>query len=473
MKIAFISPRGTERNQQNNVLYEVYKKLIPVLSFMIDDIEFIPNLGLLQIAALVGDEHEIRYIDEDYIDIRDAEPILFDDTYDLVALSACNNQARRAYEIADHFRSRGVTVIMGGYHPSAMPEEAKAHADAVFIGEGEDTFPQFLKDYEKGEIKPFYRSSGKVDISTLPSPRFDCIGNILRFNKLPVFATRGCPRKCEYCSVKMIYGPGYRKKNIDQVVREIEELKRLYPRPYPFITFGDENLLVDKKWSKELAKALIPLKIRWECYCDVSVAWDEELLDLLRESNCVELLIGFETVIRENMKMGDNWKYGMVEKYAEAIERIQSRGVGVMGLFMFGFDQDTPEVFKETARFIHETNLFDVDFAVLCPIPGTDTFNNLRKEGRILTYNWDKYTWIHVNYQPMNMTPKELQEGLLYMFKEFSSIEFLHKRKKYFKGIYKRLSSGEAVGEPVKKPWKPEVSTLNIDKSKLEVGNEK
>ncbi len=471
MKIAFISPRGTERNQQNNVLYEVYKKLIPVLSFMIDDIEFIPNLGLLQIAALVGDEHEVRYIDEDYIDIRDAEPIIFDDTYDLVALSSCNNQARRAYEIADHFRSRGVTVIMGGYHPSAMPEEAKAHADAVFIGEGEDTFPLFLKDYEKGEIKPFYRSSGKVDLTTLPSPRFDCIGNILRFNKLPVFATRGCPRKCEYCSVKMIYGQGYRKKNIDQIVREIEELKKLYPRPYPFITFGDENLLVDKKWSKELVKALIPLKIRWECYCDVSVAWDEELLDLLRESNCVELLIGFETVIRENMKMGDNWKYGMVEKYAEAIERIQCRGVGVMGLFMFGFDHDTPEVFKETARFIHETNLFDVDFAVLCPIPGTDTFNNLRKEGRILTYNWDKYTWIHVNYQPMNMTPKELQEGLLYMFKEFSSIEFLHKRKKYFKGIYKRLSSGETA--PVSKPWKPEEGTLDIDKSKLEVRAEK
>jgi radical SAM superfamily enzyme YgiQ (UPF0313 family) len=441
VNIAFISPRGTERNQQNNILYEIFRKLIPVLSFMIDDIEFIPNLGLLQLAALVGDEHEVKYIDEDYIDIRDAEPVLFEKKWDIVGISACNNQALRAYEIADRFREQGITVVMGGYHPSAMPEEAKLHADAVFIGEGEDTFPQFLEDFKRGEIKPFYKSTGNVDISTLPPPRFDCISNIIRFNKLPVFATRGCPRKCEYCSVKMIYGSRYRKKNIDQIVREIEDLKKLYPRPYPFITFGDENLLVDKQWSKELAKALIPLKIRWECYCDVSVAWDDELLDLLRESNCVELLIGFESIVRENMNMGDRWKYNMVSKYAEAIKRIQSKGVGVMGLFMFGFDHDTPDVFKETAKFIHEAGLFDVDFAVLCPIPGTDTFNKLKEEGRILTYNWNKYTWIHVNYQPMNMTAKALQEGLLYMFKEFSSIEILHKRKQYFKGIYERLAS--------------------------------
>lgn len=440
MKIAFISPRGTERNQQNNILYDVYKKLIPVLSFMIDDIEFIPNLGLLQIAALAGDEHEVRYIDEDYIDVKDAEPIIFSDDYDLVAISACNNQAFRGYEIADRFREKGVKVIIGGYHPTALPEEAKEHADAVFIGEGEDTFPLFLKDLEKGEIKPFYRSSGKVDLTKLPPPRFDCIEKIIRFNKLPVFATRGCPRKCDYCSVKMIYGKEYRKKNVHQVVQEIEELKRLYPRPYPFITFGDENLLVDKKWSKELVRALIPLKIRWECYCDVSVAWDDELLDLLRESNCVELLIGFESVVAENMNQGDRWKYRMVKKYAEAVERIQSKGVGVMGLFMFGFEHDHPQVFKETAQFIHDTNLFDVDFAVLCPIPGTQTFNNLKQQGRILTYDWNKYTWIHVNYQPMHMTTKELQEGLLYMFKEFSSVEVLHKRRQYFKGIYNRLS---------------------------------
>lgn len=443
MKIAFISPRGTERNQQNNILYEVYKELIPVLSFMIDDIEFIPNLGLLQVAAMVGPEHDVRYIDEDYIDIRDAEPVIFEEDYDIVALSACNNQAFRAYEIADRFRKRGVTVVIGGYHPSALPEEAKEHADSVFIGEGEDTFPQFLEDYQRGEIKPFYKSKGDVDLTKLPIPRYDCIGNITRFNKLPVFATRGCPHYCEYCSVKMIYGPGYRKKDVSQVVAEIEELKRLYPRPYPFITFGDENLLVDKKWSKELVKALIPLKIRWECYADVSVAWDDELLDLLRESNCVELLIGFETVVQENMRMKDMFKYHTVKKYAGAIERIQSRGVGVMGLFMFGFEHDRPDIFEKTARFIHDTNLFDVDFAVLCPIPGTDTFNRLQRNGRIITRNWNKYTWIHVNYQPMHMSAKELQEGLLYMFKEFSSIEFLHKRKQYFRGIYKRLAGGK------------------------------
>jgi radical SAM superfamily enzyme YgiQ (UPF0313 family) len=443
MKIAFISPRGTERNQQNNILYEIFRDLIPVLSFMIDDIEFIPNLGLLQVAALVGREHDVRYIDEDYIDVKDAQPIIFDEDFDLVALSACNNQAFRAYEIADRFRKRGVPVIIGGYHPSALPEESKEHADAVFIGEGEDTFPQFLEDFRKGEVKQFYRSSGNVDLTTLPPPRFDCISNITRFNKFPVFATRGCPHNCDYCSVKMIYGPGYRKKSISQVVSEIEDIKKIYPRPFPFITFSDENLLVDKKWSKELARALIPLNIRWECYCDVSVAWDDELLELLRESNCVELLIGFETINQENMRMGDMFKYHSVKKYAEAIERIQSRGLGVMGLFMFGFDQDFPDIFEKTAQFIRDTNLFDVDFAVLCPIPGTETFERYVREGRILTRNWNRYTWIHVNYQPMRMSAKQLQEGLLYMFREFSSADFLLKRRKYFKGIYRRLAEAQ------------------------------
>jgi radical SAM superfamily enzyme YgiQ (UPF0313 family) len=440
MKIAFISPRGTERNQQNSVLSEIYRELIPVLSFMIDDIEFIPNLGLLQVAAMAGPEHQVKYIDEDYINVQDAEPVIFEEGYDLVALSACNNQAFRAYEIADRFRERGIPVVIGGYHPSALPEEAKAHADTVFVGEGEDTFPLFLEDFEKGQAKPFYYSRGDVDLTTLPPPRYDSIGNIARFNKLPVFATRGCPHSCDYCSVKMIYGPGYRKKRVEQVVAEIEEIKRLYPRPFPFISFGDENLLADRRWSKELVRALIPLNIRWECYADVSVAWDDELLELLHESNCVELLIGFETINRENMRMQDMFKYNSVQRYAEAVEKIQGKNVGVMGLFMFGFDQDFPDVFEKTARFIHDTGLFDVDFAVLCPIPGTKTYEELSRQGRIITRNWNRYTWIHVNYQPMNISARQLQEGLLYMFREFSSLEFLQKRKKYFRGIYQRLT---------------------------------
>ncbi|MCD6309287.1 MAG: B12-binding domain-containing radical SAM protein [Candidatus Eremiobacteraeota bacterium] len=440
MKVGLISPRGTERNQQNNIFFEIYKNLLPVVSFMIDDIEFIPNLGLLQIGAYLDDRFDVKYIDEDYIDISTSEPVIFDEEFDLVCLSACNNQAFRAYEIADKYREMGKTVVIGGFHPSALPHEAKQHADAVVIGEGEDTFPVLIEDWLKGELKPFYYSSGDVDLTKIPMPRYDAIGNITRFNKMPVFATRGCPRFCDYCCIKTLYGPRYRKKTIQQVVDEINELKRLYPRPYPFITFGDENLLADPEWSKELVRALIDLNIRWECYCDMAVADDDELLELLYESRCTELLIGFESVIPETLKHNAPWKAKRVHEYAKAIEKIQSHGIGIMGLFIVGFDQDGPDVFDRISEFIRETNLFDIDFAVLCPIPGTRVYDRFKAEGRILTENWNKYTWLHVNFQPKQMTPRELQEGLIRLFKEFSTIEMLEKRRKYFRNIYQRLA---------------------------------
>jgi len=441
-KIALISPRGTERNQQNNIFFEIYKSLLPVVSFMIDDIEFIPNLGLLALAGyLPEDRFEVKYIDEDYIDVSTAEPILFEEKYDLVCLSACNNQAFRAYEIADRYQAKGIPTVIGGYHPSALPQEAAQHCDAVVVGEGEDTFPFLIEDWMKNRLKPLYRSGGNVDLTKVPMPRYEAIENLKRFNKLPVFATRGCPHFCEYCSVKTIYGPKYRKKNISQVVAEIERIKSLYPRPYPFITFADENLLSDLEWSKELVRALIPLNIRWEAYCDLKIADEEELLDLLYQSNCTELLIGFESIVADSLKAAAPWKARELSRYAQAIKKIQSHGVGVMGLFMVGFDHDDPGIFERLAKFIKETDMFDVDFAVLCPIPGTQLYKRLEKEGRILSRNWNKYTWLHVNYQPSLMTPRELQEGLIRLFKEFSSLEMLEKRRTYFQSFYQRLTS--------------------------------
>lgn len=438
MKIAFISPRGTERNQQNSCFNEVYRELRYVLTFSIDDIEFMPNLGLLTLAGTCPPDWDLHYIDEDYIDVESAEKIPFDEDWDLVCLSACNNQAYRAYQIADQFRAKGVPVIIGGYHPSALPLEAKRHCDAVFLGEAEETFPEFLQDLKAGTIKPFYRPKRMADLTKV-SPRFDIIHGIERFNKFTMLATRGCPHHCEYCCITPLYGHKFRTKTVEQVIREIEQVKALYPNPY--ISFGDENMFIDKKFAKELLRAMIPLKVRWEAYSDLSVADDPELLELIYESHCVELLVGLESLNPDNLKLMDHWKYQrfMREGHLPALRRIQEAGVGVMGLFIVGYDHDTPDVFEAIRDFIVEAELFDVDFAVLCPLPGTPLFHRLRQEGRILTENWDLYTWMHVNYEPKNMTPEQLQEGLLWLFREICTVEWLLRRKEYMRNLYARL----------------------------------
>ncbi|MCD6309477.1 MAG: B12-binding domain-containing radical SAM protein [Candidatus Eremiobacteraeota bacterium] len=444
MKVALISPRGAMRNQQNSILNTIYSRLRDIMSFIeVDDIEFMPNLGLLVIAAYLDPDDEVHYLEEDYVDPERSQEIVFDRSYDLVCLSGCNNQAKRAYQIADRFREMGVTVVMGGLHASSLPEEALEHVDSVMIGEGEDTFPAFLKDFKNGSFKKQYISSGNTDLTKVPMPRFDIVEDITRFNKITVQATRGCPRNCSYCSTKEVYGKRFRTKTPEQVAREIEMIKKLYPNP--FISFADENLLADPKYARELVSMMIDQKVRWECYCDVAVYKDTELLDMLRESNCVELLIGFETVIPESLKKVSPWKAAMLDKYREAVETIQGHGVPLMGLFMVGFDSDGPDVFERIYEFIEETNMFDVDFAILCPIPGTQLYDELKKEGRITSEDWDRYTWYHVNYKPMKISPKELRDGIMWIFNKFNTPERIRKRKEFFNSVLRKLYGDEKV----------------------------
>jgi len=438
MKIAFISPRGSESNQQNNILNNIYQKLMRILTFIeIEDVEFMPNLGLLTIAGLVNGRHDLRYIEEDYIDESQVEPVIFDEDFDLVCLSAVNSQAKRAYEIASNFRERGIYTVIGGLHASMLPGEAKRYVDTVIIGEGEDTFPEFMKDFENGKARPFYRSTGDFDLRFAPMPRFDMVNNITRFNKITLHATRGCPHKCDFCCLHQVYGPKYRKKNPKQVVKEIEFVKELYPNP--LISFADENMLVDRKYSKELLRAIAPLDVRWEGYCDISIAHDDELLQLLADSSCVMQMIGLESLSFKNLRDVAPFKARRIEEYAWAVEKIQSRGVGVMGLFMLGFDYDTPEVFQEIHDFIKETNMFDVDFSIVCPIPGTCLYERLKNEGRIICEDWDKFAWYNVNFEPRHVTARQLKEGIMWLFREFNKPEELARKKERFQQIYRKL----------------------------------
>ncbi|MCL5035751.1 MAG: B12-binding domain-containing radical SAM protein [Chloroflexi bacterium] len=444
MKVALISPRGAMRNQQNSLLNSVYGRLRDILSFIeVDDIEFMPNLGLLTIAAYLEPGDDIRYLEEDYVDPERSQEIVFDNGYDLVCLSSCNNQAKRAYQIADRFREMGVTVVMGGLHASSLPDEALEHVDSVMVGEGEDTFPAFLEDFKNGHFKKKYISSGNTDLTKVPMPRFDIIEDITRFNKIPIQATRGCPRRCTYCSTKEVYGRSFRMKRPEQIASEIESVKKLYPNP--FISFADENILADPLYARQLVKVMTDQKVRWECYCDVGVYKDTELLEMLRESNCVELLIGFETVVPESLQEVSPWKASMLSEYRTAVETIQGHGVPIMGLFMVGFDQDHSDVFERIYNFIDESELFDVDFAILCPIPGTPLFDELKAEGRITCEDWDRYTWYHVNFKPRNITPKELRDGIMWIFNKFNTPEKIMKRKQFFNRVLDRLYGNQEV----------------------------
>ncbi|MCL5035744.1 MAG: radical SAM protein [Chloroflexi bacterium] len=427
MHIGLISPRGSERNQQDNMILEISEILSDNCVFMMDDVERIPNLALLSLAALAPDDVEFTFIEEDYVPLDKVEETIFAPGFDLACLTATNYQANRAYYLGDELRKRGVPVIIGGLHPSALPDEAAEHADSVAIGEGEDIFPIILEDFRNNELKPFYKSSGNVDLAALPPPRYDLIKHPEYFNKMPVVATRGCPYNCDFCIFPKVYGRKLRKKTVPQVIREIEIIKRIMPDPY--IHFCDENMLVDSKYAKELVRALIPHKIEWECFCDIAVADDEELLDLLVESGCRDLLIGLESIDPDVLKNVDAWKSKQLEKYPERIRKIQRHDLSVTGLFIVGFDEDTPDIFKRMRNFIFRSGLLDMDFAILTPMPGTGLYSRLKAEGRILTEDWSRYTWQHVNFMPKNMSPDELQRGLLWLFSQFSRPELIMQRE--------------------------------------------
>ncbi|MCE1245759.1 MAG: B12-binding domain-containing radical SAM protein [Firmicutes bacterium] len=403
----------------------------------VEGTENFPNLALLTIASLFGPEWELSYIDEDYLTQNGLTYSYLGENFDLVCLTAMNHQSYQAYRIADFFRKRGIYTVMGGMHASALPEEALMHVDSVIVGEGEDAFPRFLEDFMKGTPQKVYYSSGKVDLTQVPPPRFDILPNPGWFDKYPLFATRGCPRNCEFCCLGEVYGPIYRKKSPQQVADEIRMIQSIVKDP--FISFADENMLADRTWSKELAKALKPLNIKWEAYCDISAARDEEMLELLRESGCVELIIGFETISKENMQTVDNWKASQIAGYPEAIKTIQSHDIGILACFVVGFDHDNEETFDNLISFLEENPVFELDIAVLTPMPGTRLHSRLKKENRLYPEKWDDYTWYHINFEPAGLKPDQIKKGIMRVFDSYSSPMMEEKRRKMFASIEARL----------------------------------
>jgi radical SAM superfamily enzyme YgiQ (UPF0313 family) len=370
----------------------------------------LPSLSLLTLAGMTPDEFEVSY--HEIADIRTMGEL---PACDVAAIASFSAQIKDAYEVSDRYRALGVRTVLGGLHVTARPEEAKRHADAIVIGEGELGWPELLADLRAGRLQPVYAPNGReFSLADSPMPRFDLL-DIERYNRLTVQTQRGCPWRCEFCAASIRLTPLYKLKPVDRVLAEIHEIKRLWPRP--FIEFADDNTFVHRRHSKELLRAVVDEDIRWFTETDISVADDAELLGLLRESGCAEVLIGLESPTAggiDGVELRRNWKRQQLHRYRDAIERIQSHGVAVNGCFVLGLDGDGPEVFDAVADFVGESGLFDVQITVLTPFPGTPLYDRLLAEGRLLEPEaWERCTLFDVNFRPQGMSPETLQHELV------------------------------------------------------------
>jgi radical SAM superfamily enzyme YgiQ (UPF0313 family) len=373
-------------------------------------------LNLTTLAALVPKEFnaKIRIIDEG-VELVDYSKI----EADLVGITCITGTSLLAYKIADSFRSRGITVVIGGPHPTLMPQEAKKHADSVAIGIANHTWPEMLKDFKKGKLKPFYQDQ-KIDLSGLPIPRRDLLKKGGYISTNTVQAVYGCPYKCDFC-VTQVIGRGYHHRPIPEVIDEIKKLKS------KLIFFLDPSPMEDKEYSKELFRQMIPLKKLWMGLSTTRIEEDKELLDLLEKSGCVGLLIGFESVSQKSLAKMNKF-FNTAEKYKRFVKELHKRGISIMACFVFGSDEDEKTIFKETVDFINETGIDLPRFTVYTPFPGTPLFEKWKKEKRILTEDWNKYNAQNVVFKPKNMSVKELQEGLEWAWKEVYKTKNIIKR---------------------------------------------
>ena len=422
MKILLISPER-KRKKEEAFLFR--------LSF----------LNLPYLAAVTPPDIEVKIIDEAF------EEVNFDEKLDLVGLTAQTPVAPRAYQIAAEFKKRGVPVVMGGVHASMLPEEALQHVDAVLVGEAEEVWPDLIEDLRKGQLKRIYQGNGFVDSSKLPLPRRELLNKKFYFPLKLLETTRGCPHRCDFCGVSKFFGFRYRNRPISEIERELETLFKegqvmnpvlrkilsLFSKDLPYflkrrlLYIIDSDVASNKRFCLELLSLLKEFDLRWWGHAPVSVAFDQKLLKGLSQSGCIALNIGFESFSTKNLQtMGKG--FNQPSRYAEAVKRIHDQGIGIMGTFIVGLDDDDPGVFQRIIDFCINEKLDWALTFIMSPYPGTDSFKRLEKEGRIFCRDWEKYDSLNAVYQPLLMSPEELEKGMRRIWKEVFSLNSIYKR---------------------------------------------
>lgn len=381
-----------------------------------------PLLSLSTLAGLTSERHEVEILDEN------VEKIDYDSIdVDFVGITVMTAQAPRAYEISKILRYRGVKVVLGGIHPTMMPEEAVQHADAIVIGEAEGLWTSVIEDCEKGNLKKRYCCNFRPSLENLPFPRIELYLKNRHYKRYymsldTLQAGRGCPFNCDFCSVTAFFGNTYRFRPIADVVAEISKMKG------KMIIFMDDNIAGSPKHALELFKALTPLNKRWFSQCSITIALNDELLKYAAESGCQELFIGFETLSKESLKEVHK-KQNITIDYKKAVKKLHDYGISVFGAFIFGFENDDDTTFQRILDFTNECDMEAAQFSILTPFPGTKLFSEMKAQDRITTYDWSKYDLSHLVFRHKSFTQEELEEKYLTAWKDFYS----------FKSIFSRL----------------------------------
>ncbi|MBQ9625111.1 MAG: B12-binding domain-containing radical SAM protein [Clostridia bacterium] len=341
--------------------------------------------------------------------------------YDIVAITMQTSVAYRAYELAKHFKEEGSYIVMGGYHPTYMKEEVLEYADTVIIGAAEYSWPQFLMDFVNGKQKRVYDMQN-VKGEDIKEPDRSVIPKRKYLKYPPVLANRGCPNQCGFCVISEMWREcGARP--VENVINEIKNLKSKK------IVFYDPNFFAYKDYSIKLMKELTKLNIKWVGSATVNTAFDTELMEHARKSGCKGLLVGLESLDKDTL-IHSKKGFNDPDKYKQAISIMQSYGISVNGCFILGLDGDTKERLLSLPEQVNYLNLNLAHFAILTPVPGSPLFNELEKEGRIITNDWSKYTQNEVVYMPKNMTPEELEKIYKYVWKETYSYKNVFTRIK-------------------------------------------
>ncbi len=378
---------------------------------------FMP-LNLAICAAVVPEGWDVEVIDEN-VTSAPHEPRA---DVDAVGMGAMTTQATRAYALADQYRRLNVPVILGGIHPSALPEEALQHATIVCRGDAEGTLPRALRDLAAAPdpANPPKRTYDWTEQPDAPiaAPRKDFFkaSDYLVLN--PIQTTRGCPHGCTFCTTPAIFGCKYRQRDIGSIVEEIRQARETCGSR-TFI-FSDDNVCGNHRWAMELLDALRGLNIRWASQCDILIARNDKLLAAMRDSGCIGLILGLESPRAGTLSEAGK-RYVDASQYARHIAKIQSYGISLWGSFIFGFDSDDWRACMDAVRFAQRTKLAMSCYPILTPYPGTAVFEQFRAEGRLLTTDWDRYNGASVVYQPRRMTVNELRFAQLAAFADFYS----------------------------------------------------
>lgn len=402
MKIGFIAPAlDLNREGEGERVF-----LLPPLTF--------PVLG-----ALTPDHHEIEVIEER------VRPIPYDRDYDLVGITFVTPFSKRAYEIADRFRSAGSTVVFGGPHASVRPEEALRHADSIVIGEAEEVWKNLLTDFENGRLKKRYGTGHLLDMARFPRPRLDLIPGEFTFRN-STLASKGCRFHCNFCFTAAFNRYQHRCRPIEDVIGDIEDMggtgfgRNLF-------NFWDDNLIGNPGYTKKLLKAMIGLDKKWGAAVSSNITNDDEMLKLLERSGCIAVFIGMESINSKSLRESSKY-HNRVSKYGEMIRKLHDHGIGITGAFVFGFDHDDSSVFDRTLEVVKRIDLDCMTPAILTPLPGTPLHDRMNHEGRIFDHDWEHYDYFHVVFRPKLMTPQDLYEGFLAFNQNFFSMKSIFTR---------------------------------------------